>query len=209
MPRTDRAPAGWRGGEGRAGPARSRPCIRPPARFLSASRPVSAPCRSTAHSLSAFHLSQAPLRSRATPQPPPRCHGRCVPPGPAVSDPQPGADPHLPRSSPPWGCQLRSPAGQPRPGFPSKGAAGRGRVFLDPKLLWPDVSPEIRGCLSSSGLSVSAPPTRPALLVSAPRSLYDTQNFLPPPRSAPRSPFLSLSPFLYRCNSCAHVATKS
>lgn len=48
----DRPSAGRVAGrrEGRAGPARSRPRIRPPARFLSASRPVSAPCRSTAHS---------------------------------------------------------------------------------------------------------------------------------------------------------------
>lgn len=193
-------------GEGRAGPARSRPCIRPPARFLSASRPVSAPWRPTARSLSAFHLSQAGSATfRATPRPPPRCHGRCVPHGPAVSDPQPGADPHLARSSPAWGCQLHPPAGQPPSGFPSKGAAGRGRVFLDPKLLWDQGLPQQLRSVSP----LPSPPTRPALRVSAPRSLYDVQYFLPPPRSPPRSPFLSLSRFLYRCNSCAHVATRS
>lgn len=46
--------------------------------------------------------------------------------------------------------------------LPIQGAAGRGRVFLDPKLLWPDVLPENRGCLSSSDLCFR--PLRPALL---------------------------------------------
>lgn len=145
--------------EGRAGPARSRPCIRPAARLLFKRLPPSLSSQSPhrALALPAFHLSQAPLRFRATPQPPPSCHGRCVPPRPAVSDPQPGADPHLPRSLPPWGCQLRSPAGQPRPGFPSKGPSGQGASVSRSELLWPDILPEIRGCLSGSGLFVSVP----------------------------------------------------
>lgn len=86
--------------EGRAGLARFRPRPLPPASFLSASRQPSLP-------LAAFPPSPPSVSPRlcsvllATLQPPPRCHGRCISPRPAVSEPQPGADPHLPPRSPP------------------------------------------------------------------------------------------------------------
>lgn len=56
-------------GEGRAGPARFRPCALPPASFLSASRPAFAPAR-CAPSFPAFLICPAPLASRGHPAAP-------------------------------------------------------------------------------------------------------------------------------------------
>lgn len=70
------------GGDDSAG-FRPRACL--PACFLSASSPGSAPPPSLPPD--SAHCS-VPV---AAPQPPLRCHGCCVPPRPAVSDPQHGA----------------------------------------------------------------------------------------------------------------------
>lgn len=159
-----------------------------------------------APSFPAFHISPAPLVLAVTRQPPPRCHGRCVPPRPAVSDPQPGADPHLPPRSPPGAASCALLLARLRPVSHLRrrraggecvlipGLAGRAsRIAGDPGRPQPSGSLGFRHLLPL-----------PALLISVLAvSICHSQNFLLPPRSPSPNPFSVFPPLLYRCNSCA------
>lgn len=90
--------------------------------------------------------------------PQPRCHGCCVPPRPAVSDPQPGAHLHIPLCSPPRGCL-------PLVSHPRRTPAGR--LSRDPGLRTVRASR-----VSHSGSSGFRPPLPLPVLLACPRRLH-------------------------------------
>lgn len=125
---------------------------------------------------------------------------RYVPPRPAVSDPQTGADPHFPPRSPPQGCHMRCPARRPRPGYASERRRRAGG-----ECVWISSSRVVRhagdrGGLSRSGSLGFRPLLPPALLVPDHTvCICHSQNFLSPPRSPSWGPGSISPPLLYRC----------